>query len=51
MTYVSDHFPQFIILHKINMDYKSCSYAKRNFANFDNQKFINGFEKQDMRFL
>ena len=33
------------------MDYKSCSYAKRNFSNFDKQKFIDGFEKQDMSFL
>ena len=37
MTHISDHFPQFIILNKINIDYKSCSYAKRNFSNFDEQ--------------
>ena len=24
MTHISDHFPQFIILNKTNMDYKSC---------------------------
>ena len=51
MTHISDHFPQFIILNKINIDYKSCSYAKRNFSNFDEQRFIDGFKKQDMSFL
>ena len=50
-THISDHFPQFIILNKINMDYKSCSYAKRNFSNFDEQRFIDGFKKQDISFL
>ena len=51
MTNISDHFPQFIILNKINMDCKSCSYAKHNFSNFDEQRFIDGFKKQDMSFL
>ena len=31
ITQISDHFPQFIILDKIVIDYKSCSYAKRDF--------------------
>ena len=51
MTHISDHFPQFIILNKINMDYKSCSHAKRNVSNFDEQRFIDGFKKQEMSFL
>ena len=51
MSRISDHFPQFIILNKVNMDYKNCSYAKRDYSNFDEQKFINGFEKQKMTFL
>ena len=33
------------------MDCKSCSYPKRNFSNFDEQRFMNGFKKQDMSFL
>ena len=32
MTHISDHFPQFIILNKININYKNCSYAKRDFS-------------------
>ena len=51
MTHISDYFSQFIILNKINIDYKSCSYAKRNFSNFDEQSFKDGFKKQDMSFL
>ena len=27
MTQISDHFPQFLMLNKITIDYKSCSYA------------------------
>ena len=32
MTHISDHFPQFIILKKININYKNCSHAKRDFS-------------------
>ena len=35
ITRISDHFPQFIILNKVNFDYKICSYAKRDFSKFD----------------
>ena len=51
ITQISDHFPQFIILDKIVIDYKSCSYAKCDFTNFDEQKFIAGFSSQSMDFL
>ena len=51
ITQISDHFPQFIILDKIVIDYKSCSYAKRDFSNFDEQKFIAGFSSQSMDFV
>ena len=51
MTHISDNFLQFIILNKTSMDYKSYPYTKRNFSNFDKQKFGDGFEKQDMIFL
>ena len=36
---ITDHSPQFIIRNKISIDYKSCSYGKRDFLNFDEQKF------------
>ena len=27
ITQISDHFPQFLILNKVPMDYKTCSFA------------------------
>ena len=51
MTHVSDHFPQFIILNKINIIYKNCSYAKRDFSKFNEQAFINTFEEQNLNFV
>ena len=35
MTHISDHFLQFTILNKININYKNCSYAKRDFSKFN----------------
>ena len=32
---ISDHFPQFIVLNKFDIDYKTFSYAKRDYSNFD----------------
>ena len=43
MIHISDHFPQFIILNKININYKNCSYAQRNFFKFNELAFINTF--------
>ena len=40
MTHISDHFPQFIILNKTNIDYKRCSFCKRDFSKFDEQKLL-----------
>ena len=43
MTHISDHFPQFIILNKTHTDHKRCSFSKRDFSKFDEQKFVDGF--------
>ena len=51
MTHMSDHFPQFIILNKININYKNCSYAKHDFSKFNEQAFINTFEEQNLNFV
>ena len=51
MTHISDHFPQFIILNKININYKYCSYAKCDFSKFNEQVFINTFAEQNLYFL
>ena len=51
MTHISDHFPQFIILNKININYKNRSYAKHDFSKFNEQAFINTFEEQNLNFV
>ena len=51
ITRVSDHFPQYIILNKVNVDYKTCSYAKHDFSKFDKKKFVDEFARQNMHFL
>ena len=51
ITQISDHFPQFLILNKVTMDYKTCSFAKRDFSNFSEQRFVEGFATQNMDFF
>ena len=43
---ISNHFPQFLILNKVATDYKTCSFAKRDFSNFSEQRFVDGFATQ-----
>ena len=31
LTNISDHFPQFLVINKINIDHERCSYSKRVF--------------------
>ena len=35
ITRISDHFPHFIILNKVNVNYKTCSYANCDFSKFE----------------
>ena len=43
ISQISDHFSQFMILNKAIVNYKTCSYAKRDFPNFNEEKFVNVF--------
>ena len=36
----SDHFSQFIIAEKCSINYKSCSFAKRDYSNFNEDDFV-----------
>ena len=47
---ISDHFPQ-ILVNKTYPNYKSCSFAKCDFLQFDENKFINDYSALDLRFL
>ena len=51
ISQISDHFPQFIILNHVTINYKNCSYAKRDFSNFNRQKFKNDFDDLSMDFI
>ena len=48
---ISDHFPQILIVDETYPNYKSCSFAKRDFSHFDENKFINDYSALDLRFL
>ena len=51
ISQISDHFPQFIILNHVTINYKNCSYAKCDFSNFNKQKFKNDFDDLSMDFI
>ena len=51
LTNISDHFPQFLVINKVTIDYKKCSYAKRDFSNFSEDKFVSDYSKIDNEFL
>ena len=51
VTHIYDHFPQFIILTKTNIDYKRCSFSKRDFSKFYEQKFVDSFAGNNLDFL
>ena len=51
ISQISDHFPQFTILNHVTINYKTCSYAKCDLSNSDEQKFINGLAGLDTDFL
>ena len=37
---ITGHFLQFIMLKKMSINYKSCSYYQHDYSNFDEQKLI-----------
>ena len=43
ITQIADHFPQFMHLKKINIDYKLCSYGHYDYSNFNEQNFKHDF--------
>ena len=40
-----------MILNKVIVNYKACSYAKRDFSNFNEEKSVNGFSDLSVEFL
>ena len=48
---ISDHFPQFIIVEKCTINYKSCSFAKCDYSNFNEDNFVDDYSSLDLRML
>ena len=48
---ISDHFPQFVVLNKSDIDYKTFSDGKRDYLKFYGQKCISDFSRKSMAFL
>ena len=45
MVQLADHFAQFLIMRKTNVQYKNCSCLQRDYSKFDKDKFIADFSK------
>ena len=48
---ITDHYPQFIIVEKSIVDYKLCSFAKRDFSSFNEGKFVDYDTSLDLNML
>ena len=48
---ISDHFPQFIIVEKCSINYKSCSFAKRDHSHFNEDDFVDDYSSLDLSML
>ena len=48
---MSDHFPQFIIVENCTINYKSCSFAKRGYSNFNEDNFVDDYSSLDLSML
>ena len=48
---ISDHFPQFIIVEKRTMNYKSCSFAKHDYSNFNEENFVDDYSSLDLQYV
>ena len=48
---IGDHFPQILIVDRTCPEYKSCSFTKRDFLHFNENKFVNDYSALDLRLL
>ena len=45
LSQISDHFPQFLIIKNITVDYRNCSLYQYDYSKFNKQSFINDFKE------
>ena len=48
---IFNHFPQFLVVNKLNIDYKRCFYSKRDFSKFKENNLVSNFSNTDNSFL
>ena len=45
LSQISDHFPQFLIIKNVTVDYRNCSLFQNDYSKFNEQSFINDFKE------
>ena len=45
LSQISDHFPQFLIIKNVMVDYRNCSLFQYDYSKFNEQSFINDFKE------
>ena len=45
LSQTSDHFPQFLIINNITVDYRTCSLFQHDHSKFNESSFINDFNE------
>ena len=45
LSQISDHFPQFLIINNITVDYRTCSLFQHDYSKFNESSFINDFNE------
>ena len=45
LSQISDHFPQFLIINNITVDYRTCSLFQYDYSKFNESSFINDFNE------
>ena len=51
LTQISDHLPQFLILHNVNVIQNKKSVYKSDYSNFNEVDFVHDFNEIDFGFL
>ena len=45
LSQISDHFPQFLIIKNVTVDYRNCSFFQYDYSKCNEQSFNNDFKE------
>ena len=45
LSQISDHFPQFLIIKNVTVEYRNCSLFQYDYSKLNEQSFINDFKE------